>query len=304
MRTNRLYGRLLGLLLLIGIAGGCSSGSDADVDQLTSENERLRKQVKAQDSVVTRIGVGAKFVNAYLDSLENLESAIRRDLASQAADSVIVGKVKSMTSLVSLNRHIVQDLRSSLGEGNLAAQLLLDHVVRLDTKVKAQELKIAMMNKDLKELGAELSGVLGEYADLQTEYDLQSRGMRQMKDQVKNLEVELTKKEEELDVRERKLNTAYYFFGTKKELLSMNIIKKANLLTFELNEDIKLTQLNKVDTRVFDALTIPTKGLKIMSDHPAASYTITEINGSSSIRISDQVAFWSITKTLIIQTEG
>ena len=155
--------------------------------------------------------------------------------------------MKSVTSLVNLNRNIVENLRESLGKNNLAAQLLLDHVVSLDEKVKAQEVRIAIMNRDLNELGAELNDVLGEYSELQTEFDLQSQGLSKYKDQVKNLESELTSKEEELMIREQKLNTAFHFFGSKKELQAMNIIKKANLVTFELNEDINLSQLNKAD---------------------------------------------------------
>lgn len=224
-------------------------------------------------------------------------------MAEQEGDSVILEQVKSVTSLVNLNRNIVENLRESLGKNNLAAQLLLDHVVSLDEKVKAQEVRIAIMNRDLNELGAELNDVLGEYSELQTEFDLQSQGLSKYKDQVKNLESELTSKEEELMIREQKLNTAFYFFGSKKELQAMNIIKKANLVTFELNEDINLSQLNKADLRDFNDLTIPTKAIKIISDHPSASYQISGSGNSSTIKIANPGSFWSITKTLIIQTD-
>lgn len=119
---------------------------------------------------------------------------------------------------------------------------------------------------------------------------------------MRNLEGELTEKEKELDARERKLNTAYYFCGSKRELQSMEIIKKANLVTFELNEDINLNQLNKVDTREFTELMIPTKEIKIISDHPASSYVVTENDGKSKLKITAPGSFWAITKTLIIQT--
>ncbi|NQV53281.1 MAG: hypothetical protein HQ500_08855 [Flavobacteriales bacterium] len=304
MRTKRrFYVRLLGTLLMLALMAGCGSESDVNVDELVQENQDLKKRVRIQDSIVARVGVGAKFVNAYLDSLEHLEASIKHGLAEQASDSVIIAQVKAVTSLVNINRNIVDNLRNSLGKNNLAAQLLLEQVVSLDKRVKAQELKIAVMNRGLNELGAELNDVLGEYAELQTEYDLQSQGLSKYKDQVKDLESELTSKEEQLVIRERKLNTAFYFFGSKKELQSMDIIKKANLVTFELNEDINLDQLNKVDVREFNGLTIPTKAIKIISDHPSASYKISASGKSSSIKITNAGNFWSITKTLIIQTD-
>ncbi len=107
------------------LAFGCAEEPDVNVEALVQENADLKKKVAEQDSIVTRIGAGAKFVNAYLDSLDQLESSIKRDLADQEQDSIIVDKVKAVTQLVSLNRHIVEDLRKSLGEDNLAAQLFL-----------------------------------------------------------------------------------------------------------------------------------------------------------------------------------
>ena len=173
---------------------------------------------------------------------------------------------------------------------------------KLVKKVKSQEMKIATLNRDLDELGGELRDILGTYADLETQYQLQAEGLKKYKTQVQDLESELTKKEEELVERENKLNTAYYFFGDKKELQSMGIIKKANLLTFELNENINLGQLNKVDIRKFSDLKIPTIGVKIISDHPESSYRVIEAGNQTTLVIVDAQKFWSITKTLIIQT--
>ncbi len=78
MRLKRRFClHFLGSVLLLVLMAACGAESDIDVDELVQENEDLKKRVRSQDSIVTRVGVGAKFVNAYLDSLEQLEVSIK-----------------------------------------------------------------------------------------------------------------------------------------------------------------------------------------------------------------------------------
>lgn len=280
----------------------CNQADEAMISKLEHQNDSLGRMIEIQDSIVARVGIGAKFVNAYLDSLDGLEQSIRKQLHHRDNDSIIVAKVKALTSLVQINRSIIDDLKSTLGEGNLPAQLLLDHLLRLDNKVKMQEVRIAMLNNDLEEMGDELRSVLGVYAELATLFEHQKNGLAQYKTQVQELESQLQEKSETLESRETSLNTAYFYFGDKKELLSMGILKKSNFITQELNENIRLSELNKVDIRYFESIMLPVSNFKIISKHPENSFRIITVDEGVKLVILDSKHFWSVTKTLIIQT--
>ncbi|MEZ4721059.1 MAG: hypothetical protein R2813_04180 [Flavobacteriales bacterium] len=287
---------------MLTILFSCAGEDNDRVDELTKENADLKRTIKSQDSVVTRIGVGAKFVNSYLDSLARLEQAIQADLSAEQNDSVIADKVKSIARLAHLNRKIIEDLRSTIGEDNLAAKLLLDHVVRLDEKVKAQEMSLAKLKGELGSLGGELNQMLGEYAELQTEYMLKSEGLDKYKSKAEDLEKELSLKEQILSDKENELSRVYYFFGSKKELSTIGITKKSNLFSQELNENINLNALNKADSRELGELDVPSTSIKLLSDHPENSYELKVGEHKTTIVIKDSGKFWSITKALIIQT--
>lgn len=289
--------------LLLAAAFGCGSDAqDPRVHELENENAQLQRKIASQDSIVTRIGVGAKFVNAYLDSLDNLESSLNEDLATKQNDSVVAGKVKSIVRLAHLNRSIVDDLRETLGKDNLAAKLLLDHVVRLDDRVKAQEMKIAHLNNALGKMGGELSAALAEYTTLQQEYKAQSADLGKYKTKVQSLETELTRKEQAILDKEAQMNRVFYFFGNKKELAAMGITKKSNMFSQELNENINLEALNEADIRTLKTLDVPSATVKLLSDHPASSYQLSPGTNKTRITINDPAKFWSLTKALIVQT--
>ena len=79
------------------------------------------------------------------------------------------------------------------------------------------------------------------------------------------------------------MNTAYYAFGTKKELAEKNVIEKEGGVlglgkTLALKKDFNRDYFQKIDIREFKLLTLKAKKAELLASHPADSYHLTRTN--------------------------
>lgn len=92
------------------------------------------------------------------------------------------------------------------------------------------------------------------------------------------------------DIKITDSETAYYIFGTTKELSEV------------LNGNIKESSLVKININKVRRISPYSKMAKVLSKHPIDSYRLQkEDDGYLALRILDPVSFWSMTKLLIIE---
>jgi hypothetical protein len=121
----------------------------------------------------------------------------------------------------------------------------------------------------------------------------------------KTLLEELTKQ------MEKDMNTAYFTYGTYKELNEKGIVeKKGGFLGLGKKEELATafvknrSYFTELDIR--EIKTIPLHGTKakIMSIHPEGSYVLKEgDNGYSTLDITDPTQFWSVSKFLVVEVK-
>lgn len=94
------------------------------------------------------------------------------------------------------------------------------------------------------------------------------------------------------------MNTAFYVFGTKKELKTQNILSGSDVLRSSgFNRDY----FTKIDIRNTKVINLYSKKAELLTNHPASSYTL-EKNAQKQyvLRINNPQAFWSTSKYLVI----
>jgi chromosome segregation ATPase len=110
------------------------------------------------------------------------------------------------------------------------------------------------------------------------------------------------------DAQKKELNTAYYVYGTLKELKENNVVVqkkgfiglgKRSSLKENFNEDY-FTAINKFEK---NNIQIIGNKIKIISDHPSSSYEIVENGKNKVLKIKQPIEFWKISKYLVIQVE-
>ena len=101
------------------------------------------------------------------------------------------------------------------------------------------------------------------------------------------------------------MSSAWYVFGTKKELKAQNIITKNGIFSKSqiLQADFNRDYFVKIDIRNTKSIPLYSKKATILTSHPKGSYSIKEENGNKIITISDPKEFWSISKYLVVRTD-
>ncbi|MDB4534467.1 hypothetical protein N9242_06290, partial [Vicingaceae bacterium] len=114
---------------------------------------------------------------------------------------------------------------------------------------------------------------------------------------------------EELGDQEDELNTAYYCYGSAKELEGQGVVsKKGGFIgigkTAKLSDDFNKEYFTKVDISIINHIDLMSKKVKIVTNHPSDSYKIEGEDGSAEkLVILDSEAFWSASKYLVMVVE-
>ena len=94
--------------------------------------------------------------------------------------------------------------------------------------------------------------------------------------------------------------TAWFVFGTKKELKEQKILDDSEVLCSTFNKEY----FTKIDIRIDKEIKLYSKTAELLTSHPAGSYTLLrDANKRYVLRITDPQAFWSTSKYLVIQVK-
>lgn len=114
---------------------------------------------------------------------------------------------------------------------------------------------------------------------------------------VSNLATESSRKSQVINSQDRQLNTAWFVFGTRKELKEQRIIEGDKVLQANFNKDY----FTKIDIRVDKEIKLYSKSAKILTMHPSSSYVLQrDANKQYVLRITNPEIFWSTSKYLVV----
>ena len=118
-----------------------------------------------------------------------------------------------------------------------------------------------------------------------------------MNTNVSNLKVESSQKSDVISNQDKQLNTAWFVFGTKKELKEQQVIVDGKVLQSSFNK----TYFTTIDIRVDKAVKLYSKSAKLLTIHPSSSYTLSrDANNQYVLRITNPQIFWSTSKYLVV----
>ena len=125
----------------------------------------------------------------------------------------------------------------------------------------------------------------------------QDQTIAQQNNRVNELTNENANKERAIVEQDKQLHTAWFVFGTKKELKDQQILKNGKVLQGNFNKEY----FTKVDIRVDKEIKLYSRSAKMLTSHPSSSYTLQrDANKQYVLRITDPQLFWSTSKYLVI----
>lgn len=176
----------------------------------------------------------------------------------------------------------------------------------LEKKLKAGGAEMAAMRKVLTNLQLELKEKIESIAALQNELARKNIRIAELDSAVVMLTGDVNTLQEITDVQQEvieqqidQLNTAWYVYGTSKELKEQNILNKGEVLTStEFNKNY-FTQIDIRDDQVFP---LYAKHAKLLTTHPAGSYEFAKDEEKLlTLNVLDAEAFWSVSRYMVIQ---
>jgi myosin heavy subunit len=281
--------KLIYLIAFLPFAFSCGNGNKEGVlsaeDSLTAVSGGQKVRIEHQDSSIQEFIRGFNEIQDNLDVIkekEKIVSASSKDAETRKTkEEQIVADIQTIYDVMNKNKQKLATMRSKLKESNKKNEELEKFIARLTTEIEEKDAQINNLKGELERLNIEMSNLVTTYKE----------------------EVQAS------DVKTEKLNTAYYAFGTAKELIKNNVLTKEGGFiglgkSQKVKEDFNKDYFTKIDVTSVTSIPLGAKKAKLVTTHPAGSYKIEGADGKAEkLTITNPEDFWSASKYLVIVIE-
>ncbi len=281
----------LSILLLFVVAltlGSCGNTQPKADTADTAQNDSLQKIISQKDSEINDIMETFNQIQEGLREINEAENRVSIVKDGEGSDKrqQIVENIKFIASTMQQNRALISKLRQQLRESSVRGDQLQKTVDELVKQIDEKD-------RQLKQLSAELEAKNIHIAEL-------DKTISSLNDNVSSLQDESSQKTETINQQDVQLNTAWFAYGTKKELKQQHIIEGSKVLQSNFNKSF----FTKIDIRVNTEIKLYSKSAKLLTMHPSSSYALErDANNKYVLRISNPQLFWSTSKYLVVMVK-
>ncbi len=264
------------------------SCSNEHAEKFQKENNQLKKESTLKDSTIK------KFVRSFNQIVDNMHSI--SESQKEIASTVRKKKKLSAEDKNHINEYV--NTINSLSEKNKS---LADS---MKTNFSASKINFGEFDKMLINLQSQIEEKNSEINSLKqnlSEADIAYNTFDDMVDKLSTANVDMEKKMKQLqttiDQQQKELNTAYYIFGTYKELKDAGVVSKSGISRVEnTQKNFSTTKFIKVDIRETKNINVWSSSFRVISNHSPDSYKTEK----SSLIITNPDEFWKLTKYLVV----
>ncbi|MBQ4357803.1 MAG: hypothetical protein II766_00325 [Paludibacteraceae bacterium] len=176
---------------------------------------------------------------------------------------------------------------------------------KLKSTNKKQELANLELQKTIERLTGEMDQKAGAIDSLTNVIKQKDERIIQLDGEVGRLNDDVAQKASIISQQEDELSSAWYVFGTKKELKNQKILTKDGMFKKSefMRKDFNRDYFVKIDIRNTTKIPLYSKKATVLTTHPNKSYKIDEENGNKVLVIKNAKDFWSISKYLVVRTD-
>jgi chromosome segregation ATPase len=251
------------------------------IADLESQIKQMAHESELKDSMVAESLTFFNEIQTNLEAIDIKNEAIRiksTDSESENVDKAwILQEINHINYLREENARKVNRLTELVKQSGLKIKELESMIERLYKDIQFKDAQI-------DELQAELQRVDQEYSRLFDAYQ---------------------EKEVKVEELSEQINTAYYTYGTEKELIDnkvlekkkgfVGLVKKANIA-----DNINEKYFEKIDISKKKQIIIEGKDIQILTNHISKSYHLVEAGNNTKLIIDSPLEFWKISKYLVI----
>ncbi len=282
--------RIIIALLIVPFFVGCNQ---KELKQLKEQNQQLTVMAQEKDSSINDFIGALNTIEENLEIIKQKENiiAVNAENPNQSQKQKIASDLTSINNLLEQNKLKIEELNKKLNNSWYQNSKLGKLTARLKAELETKEGEIVILNNKVAKLNIEVESLNGKVTELNGT--------------VLALNTENEDKAKQIENATNNLNTAYYVFGTSKELKEKSVISKDGGFigigkTAVLNKDFNTKEFEKID--ITKTTTIPVIGKKIslVTNHPSSSYKVEGAETVEGITILDPVEFWKSSKYLVV----
>ena len=272
----------------------CGQNS-AEYKKLKAENDSLKIENTKATSEMNEILSTLNDVEADIQSIRDAENYLNLQQQtggefSKSNREQIKQNMQLISETLKKNKETISQLEDKLKKSGIQSAALRKTISRLSSELDQKATMIVALQEDLAKKNVRIQEL--------------DEMVSSLNEDVENLATTAAAQSEKLNEQDKALNTAYYCFGTAKELKDQKILaggglfSKSKVLQSGFNKDYFIS----VDVREVKEIPLFAAKAKLKSNHPEGSYEfVKDEDGNLTLNITDPKTFWSLGKYLVIE---
>ena len=268
-----------------GLLASCNEGT----------NTQQAKSDNTVDSLIGVINQKDNELNDILSTFNDIQEGFRQINEAEGRVNIERGKGEKSAK---------DDIMESISFIRRTMEVNRERIAKLKQQLKTSSFNTDKLQQTIEGLSNELEQKSEQIKQLQSELEAknihiaeQDKQITDLNTNVNTLTTENADKARTVERQDKQLNTAWFVFGTKKELKEQHIMENGKVLQSNFNKNY----FAKIDIRIDKEIKFYSKSARILTMHPSGSYTLTpDVNKQYVLRITNPQLFWSTSKYLVV----
>ena len=263
---------------------GCNDGKNNAANN-AAQSDSLNSIIAQKDSELNDM-LGT--LNEIEDGLNQINEAENRVVLLKNGEGAtkrqkLKEDVQFIATRMKQNKELLAKLQKQLANSSIQGDQLKKTIENLQKQLVEKEKQLQALREELDSKDIHIAALDETINNLNTK--------------TSNLTKESSKKTEVINAQDKQINTAWYVFGTKKELKEQHIMEGGKVMTGNFNK----SYFTKVDIRNISEIKLMSKSAKLLTTHPSSSYALVrDANKQYTLRITNPQIFWSTSKYLVV----
>lgn len=263
---------------------GCNDGKNNAANN-AAQSDSLNSIIAQKDSELNDM-LGT--LNEIEDGLNQINEAENRVVLLKNGEGAtkrqkLKEDVQFIATRMKQNKELLAKLQKQLANSSFQGDQLKKTIENLQKQLVEKEKQLQALREELDSKDIHIAALDETINNLNT--------------QTSNLTKESSKKTEVINAQDKQINTAWYVFGTKKELKNQHILEDNKVMTGNFNKNY----FTKIDIRDLSEIKLYSKNVKVLTTHPSSTYTLVrDANKQYTLRITNPQIFWSTSKYLVV----
>ncbi len=292
------------LILIVVIAGITIMKKTSQIDELKQQKANLSETIELRDSLVNEMTSTFETIEENLTFVRNKrdQMVLKPQEGQENQKEMLVADIKLMNEMLEESSKKIEELDKKLKNSGFEIKSFRNKIAQLNKSIEEQDNSVQQMRAEIEQRDYKISELDTQVASLQT-------NIAEKEDSLLSKSQVIADKSQIITEKENEINKAYVVVGTHDQLIKNGVLsQKSGFLgigkSLTINDKLNQDYFTKLDIRNTNQFPLNSKKVKLISEHPANSYTLVEENDKIAyLEIENPKEFWKLTKYVIVETK-